>query len=317
MSKTTVTIEQEKVLLKYLYSMLEEGITTGITEKEYFKFINILVDKINSESKNSEYIIPTIINKESFSEIAQKLSTTLTKDNGKQGILYKETNNGGIILPTYDLEKSRYKDCSIENINHRILDDLLKSIIKKPKLSSYPLENTSKENLENATKIAAVYVNEVIRRYVTSRIENNRWPAQCSDIDQYIFQKDIAKYIDEQGTIHNLKQAYIQAIRVVCELQDKSTTDDIIKFSNNKNNFLAYANYIKFFTPEELSFLKEFSHNKYILNDASIDLCIDEDQVKYKTSTPILLESYGKGYKNNEGIVDNTPGKVMKKRLLV
>lgn len=71
MTKKIVDIKPENVLLEYLYARLEKGITKGITEEDYYNFLNILVDNINLDE--SDYSIRTRKPSDDFSTIIEKV----------------------------------------------------------------------------------------------------------------------------------------------------------------------------------------------------------------------------------------------------
>jgi len=321
-----IVIEHERALIEYLYERLNKGITNGVTSEEYFEFINALVEKINSSE--SEFAITAKIENESFSDIAEKAKEITKIQHWKDeiwqdgyGIDFSSTEFGkGIIYPNYDLVKKSWNDYKLfRSLGYpqQITRDFLEKTIEAPNLSSYSLKQVSDKNFQVSKKIAALYVNELIKRYIKTRVEKKYWPIQCRDIDKYIFDRNIAALIDEKGTAETFKIAYLQAIRVIAEMKE-SNSSEYIMFSNNEANVLAYANYLKMIAPKQLEFLRSYEYNQYELHNASIDITTYGDVAEFKTSACNDYDPYGgwsDTYNHESGVINDGPVLVMEKRI--
>jgi hypothetical protein len=314
MKKEIENINNEKVLLEYLYARLENGITDGISEKEYYKLLNKLIENINNDK--SEFAIKVNIIDESFEATAKKAINKTLKchSNG----LYFDNQ---IMYPNYKLTKLDWNDYKVfpYGRGETIMKKTLTDFINPQGLSQYSFLNVDDYTFDLAKRIGAYFVNDLIERYMSSSIENGHWPKQCKNVDEFIFKRDIGFQIDELGTKSNFTLAYYQAIRIILELleNEKSIKRELI-FSNNENICLSYANYLKMILPFPLSFLLPYKYNQYELMNASIEVSVIDNQAYFKTSECIYSDPYGdfsNDFKSNKGVITDAPVLVMEKRI--
>jgi len=71
-------------------------------------------------------------------------------------------------------------------------------------------------------------------------IENHKWPRQCSDINKYLFQTDLAEIIGVESIKNNLIELFNEFSKRIAILyhQDKK-----LRISTHTNVYLARANY--------------------------------------------------------------------------
>ena len=71
-------------------------------------------------------------------------------------------------------------------------------------------------------------------------IENHNWPRQCSDINKYLFQTDLAEIIGVESIKNNLIELFNEFSKRIAVLyhQDKN-----LRISTHTNVYLARANY--------------------------------------------------------------------------
>lgn len=317
MARDKITIANEDVLLEYLYARLNKGITEGINEKDYFCFLNALLENINTDK--SDYSIRAVSPNENFSTIVEKTIDKVKYNySSRSGIDFKN----GVIYPNYDLfelEWSKYKLFRDHGRGQKLTVETISQFVPTPNLSTFSLKDSNDENFELAKKIAAYYINNLIERYLEDRIEKRYWPTQCRNADEFVFKRDIGKSIDEKGTKENFEIAYYQAIRVITELlETKQHSSENVALSNNEANCLAYANYLKILVPEPLSFLLPYRYNQYRLRNANINVSIQNNEAKFSNSECIYSDPYGdcsRDYKTTDGTIDNIPVQVMEKRI--
>ena len=317
MSKEKITIKNEKALLEYLYKRLSLGCTEPITEDEYFRFINLLEERVNSDDTLEKVIFP----KESFTKILSKAMVMLQLHSGNKDanpIMYREINGAHAIYPTYDLKQI---ECSVYRMIEQprqmaIARTLMEELTPKIELSKYDFIKF--DSLEAAQKVSSFYINDIINRYIQDMVRLGVWPTEFTDVDKYIFEQDFAKTFNGQGTKEAFINAYIHATRIVSELKDNARNSETIMFSNNPNNTLAYANYIKMFSPEQLQFLIKYSHKPYALNDASLFVSIQSSDAYFNSVACTYYDENGDWsncYERNAGVINGETVKVMKKRL--
>jgi len=320
MNKKTKNIDSEKILLEYFYKLLENGNTNGITEVMYFQVLNEIKEKVNALSTSFAYQVE--IKQDNFENIVNNANALNESKSGRLGkgiIIEKINSNRLIALPTYNLIKYNNRKPIIGHYGEdKCVDEVLSSKVKPITLSKYDITEVSEEKLDTAKRVSALFINELIQRYVKSKIKQGTWPSQCSNIDEYIFKRDIAKVIDEKGTKTNFKKAYLQAIRVVCQLLEDAKTNEIVQISNSNVEALAYANYLKMISPKSLEFLKEYSYNPFVINNSRINLRIDGKEIYYETRACTFSDPYGESsdeYRITKGILGKEPVRIMEKRI--
>jgi len=316
MENKTVTVNLENIFIRYFYALLKEGDTSGVSEEEFESLINTI--KVHVE-QYGKYTID--IKEERFEKIVNRVNYIHSKI--QKVISIKNINGKLIAMPTYNLsELDRY--CCYETGLWSRHNDLITRLAKNRAntniscLGIDDLQYYPREIINISKKVAAVYVNDIIERYVRQRIEAEYWPSQCRDIDKYIFERDIAKYIDENGTASVFKQLYLHAIITICEILKTSKDKDLIKFSNSEIDMLAFANFKKIFQPEQFSFLRNFKYNSYQLKNKRITLTIIAENVSFASSYCSFSDPYGEWsdeYVYNKGIVDNSQVEIMEKRI--
>lgn len=319
--KEIINVKSESILAQYFKALLKNGITIGITEKMYNDFVDEFVSKVNTD--DSEFARNIIIESYSFENIV-KIVNTMNKPYFSsvevirlETIISSDNKKTLIAFPTYDLKEWNYElyKLGLFGRQQKIFEGIMKSKIE----SYFPTSNVKiiSERLDVAKKVASFFINDLIERYVKFRISKGYWPSQCKDIDKYIFDRDIGKYIDESGTAETFKKLYLHAINVVSLLlEDKKT--DTIKISNDPYNMLAHANFLKFIMPEKFSFLKQYIHNKYEERDAAITVTISQNKVEFTSSACVFSDPYGEWsneYKNERGDIGNKSVEIMEKRI--
>lgn len=316
MSKEVIRIKNEKVLLEYLYKMLSLGYTDGITAAQFFKFLNTLEERVNSD--DSIFAKKVELEYESFETVVEKAMKVLEKSckKPKQPLLYKEVDGSGIIIPTYDLGKIDSSEYKLFNYPRQIKieKDLLEEIIPKITLSDYDFIRF--ENLEGAKKVAAFYIGEIAYRYVSSKLKEDINVVKTMNIDKYLFGKP--EDMLEPGINELFVKAYIHAIKIVSQLKDDEAKRETIILSNNPDKPLAHANFLKMVLPEEIRMLSNFSHKPYALNDPAIDVKTYREYAKYESSTCISSDETGQWsdvYERENGEITEGHVKIMEKRI--
>lgn len=324
----TITLKNEIVLLKYLETLLSNGITTPITEDMYFHVIEELIKEAQKDPLMITKKKNLTFSSENFSDIIEKANRLNNKNNKekKEKIKIEKDENGKeMASATYFLKKGDMPyGHDVQEREYILLDTLLKQKISSPTLCDYPLDMVSEDILNKAKKVSAFYINDLIERYIQYKISYGKWPSQCKNIDEYIFKRNIAPLIDENGTAEVFKQAYLNAIKVTCQIIDSHTKTkekdplfyESTFFSNNEQNVLAHANFLKFVLPESLQFLKMFKYNRLEAYNTAIDIQILRQTVFFDTTYDISSPYQGSSRIVREnGIVNEETVHIMEKRI--
>ena len=314
-------MQKEIILLKYMSDLLSNGITDGIRKDDYNKLLNLIIDTINLSSFST--LKKERISNDEFNNIvvlANKLNK-ISKPGAGNAVEIKELNGKLYAEPTYSFTKNDKVDLSLEKIEIYAIKDYVSKKVNNIKLSSFAISDASSDDLHIGEIVSSYYVNDLIRRYVDDKINFGSWPKQCDDIDEYIFKRDIAKLIDEDGTVENFKIAYLQAIRVVCELINESRKKGRVEvyMSNNDYNMLAYANYKKIVNSYKLRFLRKYDYKKYEIKNESRSISIIDDVVTSSINTVINFLPYYNSTCDIESqktlLKDNEDVNILRKRI--
>ena len=310
-----IVVKHERLLVNLFYYLLSKGITKPVTEKQYFSIVNETLKKINQSKSN---LVPAIykVEDESFEDIVAK--ATLLERCTRKGIEIYKYRGYLAARPTYDLSRpSFWQDVRVnwypkqQDIFHSVIDSKIHQITSR----KVQMQSVSEEQLNLAKKVAAVFVNDIVKKYVDRAVENKRWPSQCKDVDEYIFNRNIASYIDEQGTAEIFCKLYNHAIQVVCNLIRENKGS--FQISNKEQDALAFANFLRFFDLEEL---KPFISLKYICdkkNDLGIRCTVSNGEaICFSIKCTYIDELDGENaYKSNTWEVSETEVAIMEKRL--
>lgn len=305
--------QQSVILIKYLYCQLELGNTSGINEEEYITFLNNFINKLNRQGNNITY------KNETFSKIVKNLEKILETYDNKETLKYNSENN--TLIPTYNTTENinlyyNYSNILSEYINKEL--DLELKCLKVRKLNNLNKCRIEKDKLllESAKKVGAFYINNLLDIYIAKLIEEKKWPIQYKDIDKYIFDCDLAKIIGQNITKENCTLSYLNTIYTISEILSENENKIII--SNNKNNLLAYSNFIKLTMNEEVSFLQKCEYNPRSYSKPNIELIaiIDNDSITYQRSYNLYDYWDGDVYHHIENReIDDKEIKIMKKRI--
>ncbi|MBQ8043532.1 MAG: hypothetical protein IJ272_05210 [Clostridia bacterium] len=306
-----VVLKHERLLVNLFYHLLSKGITKPVTEKQYFSIVSETLKRINQAWLSTEYIVED----ESFQDIVAKANTLARCT--RNGIEIYRYRGYFVAKATYDLAKPSYRpDVQInwwprqQDVFHSVIDARLQGISRK--VQSKALSN---EQLSVAKKVAALFVNEIVKKYVDRAIEKNRWPSQCKDADEYIFKRDIARYIDEKGTAEIFYKLYGRAIQTVCDLIRENKGS--FRISNRDRDLLAFANYLRFFDSEELKFLTYLKHDEYKMHDLCIRCTISDGEVSFNSLKCIYNDSFDgdNTYERKQGQISEKEVEIMEKRM--
>lgn len=312
-----IIVKPENILAQYFRTLLENGITQGITVRMYNELVDELVRRINSDT--SEYCQKIKVERTSFKNIVQEVNERLWSR--AVSIKLKNTTVNGkktlIALPTYELKRWGYDKFKTGLYGRQ--EDFLEEIMKEKMKSQFitPGKKFISKRSDIAKKVASFFVNDLIERYVKSQINEGHWPSQCGDIDKYIFDRDIGKYIDVNGTAEIFKMAYLHAIDGV-DLLLENNKKEAIQISNDPYYMLAHANFLKLIMKEELAFLKQYIHHEYTLNDSTLIVTISSSEVLFKSNTCTFSDPYEEWsdeYETNKGTIGMKSVEIMEKRI--
>lgn len=100
--------------------------------------------------------------------------------------------------------------------------------------------NISDRNIELGECIAAKFIISLWREYVYKYVELKRWPIQCIDINDYLFNLDLAKIIKLPSIRDDVLSFYKDVSKIIGVMIEN---DSSLEIKNSDNIYLPYANY--------------------------------------------------------------------------
>ena len=100
--------------------------------------------------------------------------------------------------------------------------------------------NIGARNIELGECIAAKFIISLWREYVYKYVELKRWPIQCIDINDYLFNVDLAKIIKIPSIKGDVLSFYKDVSKIIGVMIEN---DSSLEIKNSDNIYLPYANY--------------------------------------------------------------------------
>lgn len=100
--------------------------------------------------------------------------------------------------------------------------------------------NINNKNVEIEEFIAVKFINSLWREYVYKYIELKKWPIQCIDINEYLFDIDLAKIIKIPSIRDDVLSFYKDVSKMISVMIEN---DSSLEIKSSDNTYLPYANY--------------------------------------------------------------------------
>ena len=149
---------------------------------------------------------------------------------------YKLSDFDRSVINTYFMPGGQWGEGKPKEIRN-IIGEYLSNQQKRQLDESVEIDNN---DLIIGQYVSAEIVVNIWESYIKKMIENHRWPRQCSDINKYLFQTDLAEIIGVESIKNNLIELFNEFSKRIAILyhQDKN-----LRISTHTNVYLARANY--------------------------------------------------------------------------
>ena len=149
---------------------------------------------------------------------------------------YKLSDFDRSVINTYFMPGGQWGEGKPKEIRN-IIGEYLSNQQKRQLDESVEIDNN---DLIIGQYVSAEIVVNIWESYIKKMIENHRWPRQCSDINKYLFQTDLAEIIGVDSIKNNLIELFNEFSKRIAILyhQDKN-----LRISTHTNVYLARANY--------------------------------------------------------------------------
>lgn len=138
--------------------------------------------------------------------------------------------------------------------------------------------------------LAAIIVYRLWEKYIEQHIKSGQWPVQCTDINKYLFENDLADIIDVPSIKATLIEVYKQLSRKIAAMHHDDPT---LKISSSNESYLASANYNMLIEGYEELFNTYFDSKENVLDLDASKIFARKNSVKILTKLkdkPMLVK---------------------------
>ncbi|MDD4706481.1 MAG: hypothetical protein PHS24_04665 [Bacilli bacterium] len=196
----------------------------------------------------------------------------------------------GILYATYGLQGKRIMEWNTFGDIKIFINSYVSKQVEGITLDTdnFDLSSITKEQLRKSKQIAAYIVNDLMERYLEAQVESKRWPKQCRDVAEFIFDKDLGSIINVEGTKSNFLDLYKNAVCIIANLYK---THDTFEISNNEYNCLAYNNFLRIVRP--FPFIRNEKYCSDKLGNKEIIIKVQGDDINLRETQCIFSDPYG------------------------
>lgn len=235
----------DDLIVEYMIYKVENGYEPSFTTGEFIKFL------LYFEGKMSVYdaLYDGVKLFERFFE--RKNKTDWITYSTKEGIPnphmnMEHGNKAGSYIIKANYKLSGYDKSVINTFYMNRLEVVeIRSVIADwlrdyPKREEYESTCVDENELMIGKYIAVEIIRNIWDSYVRGHIKNNRWPTQCTDMDKYLFEVDLAEIINVKSIKNELIELYKVFSKRIAILyhQDKE-----LKIKTSPTFYLARSNY--------------------------------------------------------------------------
>lgn len=238
----------DDLIVEYMICKIENGYEPEFTTAEFITFLDFFESKLKVE--DSLYLNEKLFNR--FFERKNEHDWSTTKNwstiqkevNPHMEMIYSEKEHDYIIKANYRLSCFDRSIINTYFMNKKEVQKI-RNIIREW-LSNYPKrELNENREVENIYSIMGKYLSaEIIdiiwKDYVKDKIKTGNWPKQCTDIDRYLLEVDLAEIIGLKSIKKELLKLYEVLSKRISILFNE---DEKLKISSYDNAYMSYANY--------------------------------------------------------------------------
>ncbi|MBE6156005.1 MAG: hypothetical protein E7164_04545 [Firmicutes bacterium] len=235
----------DDLIVEYMIYKIKHGYNPSFWASEFISFLHFF--EINQCVEDVIYD-----KKELFQRFFErKIHNDWTIKNGENTIAdphmimeYCKENDDILIKPTYKLSTydvsllntflmSHYENMNIQKIIETFLSNY-------PKREIDLSVNVSPESTLIGKNIAGQIIIYIWSCYIQRLMETKNWPRQCTDIQKYLLEVDLAEIIGVKSIKKDLLSFYDVLSRKIAVLYDR---DKELHISSSNNVYLSVANY--------------------------------------------------------------------------
>lgn len=237
----------DDLIIEYMMYKIKNGYEPKFTTSEFINFLHFFEGKMKVE--DSLYENEKLFKRFLERKVVNDWSTTdfiTGKRNIKPHIemKYSEEDKDFVISANY-----RLSDYDRSIINTYFMNK--KDVTEIRHIIDTFLSNQSKRKIDESMEIeeidlmigkhfSAEIITQIWLSYIRKKIEYQEWPKQCTDINKYLFDMDLAEIIGVKSIKNDLIKLYDILSRRIALLYKQ---DENLKVTSYEGSYLAYANY--------------------------------------------------------------------------
>lgn len=228
-----ITIDD--LITEYMVYKVKNGYEPSFRGNEFVEFVKYFQTKMEVSGYDLETMFDKFLENPYVSYLFDRLNSHIDvgykNDERIFKANYKLSDFNLSLIGTYFMDKEQV------NKVRNIIGDYLNNIPKREiDMSTKVIE----ENLIIGKYVSAEIISNIWNAYVRSNVENRSWPRQCSDINTYLLENDLAKIIGLDSKRENFLRLYYDlSKRIGIMYQD----DRNLKIVSTSRSYLAKANY--------------------------------------------------------------------------
>ena len=245
MEKVRLNVNVNDLIVEYMILKIQIGYKPSYTIDEFRLFLNYFSQFVNVDGLISD--MDNLF--ERFFEGKKNdwsINTGIYNGSMNRTFIPHIEKHADILVATNKLSDYDYSILNIrymskqqqDYIRNIIIDFLNKHCIVNFNIDSNNFVTTDEKN--KGCVIAALFVNSIWNEYVKKKIIEHQWPSQCTDINEYLLDIDLANMIKLPSIKDSLVSFYIDSSRRIANLLHN---DPRLEISNCVNPYLPYYNY--------------------------------------------------------------------------
>ncbi len=238
----------DDLIVEYMMYKVKNGYEPKFPTSEFISFLYFFESKMKVE--DSLYENEKLFERFFKRKIENDWSTIKSWNTGEKDITphmeieYSEKDNDYIVCANYNL--SDY-DRSVINTYfmskdtvtkiRNIIDEFLSS---QPKRKIDELTEIEEKDLMIGKYLSAEIITQIWHSYISKQIDYQVWPRQCTDINRYLFDIDLAEIIGVKSIKDELIALYNVLTKRIAILYKQ---DRNLKITSYQRSYLSRANY--------------------------------------------------------------------------
>ena len=244
----------DDLIVEYMMYKVKNGYEPSFLTLEFMDFLRFFESKMQVEDSlyENDKLFQRFFERKAKSDWSRTINWYTSKKEvvPHMEMVYSEKDNDYLIKANYklsDFDKSvintYFMDNGRDDYRGKIFE--IRSIIGEY-LSTFPKRKIdesieiNESDLIIGKYVAAEIIANVWESYIKEQIENHKWPKQCSDINKYLFEIDLAEIIGVESIKSQLLQLYGVISKRIAILYHQDVN---LRISTASNVYLARANY--------------------------------------------------------------------------